>query len=533
VKGKTNQKDRIPPEQRVIPLLAIAARSFRTISTMGRPHSNHSTEKRSPGSSSNTGRTISTSGHDVSQRRRAPMRSRSENANIPRPSQSNVMKRPPARGRSHSPAAVLGRRAKPPEHPQRGNSQSPFHRQGPPGRSKSMDRQGNIRGPPMGRSGHKRGPPMNRSGHSRGPPVNRSAHSRRPPVNRSGHSRGPPVNRSAHSRGPPVNRSGHSRSGYHVDSRSAHSRSGHTTIYNSRHSRSGDLDRSGHSSMSRSGHSKASMGSRPSLADQRVGKNRGRTIYQSLRNATKRQFPWSKFCSYFVPIIVLIASAIGLLVATDSGQDAATETPVENESVKPVPAVEDPFDGGKSPPKWPSDGNGLKVRILNALDESWNDVFGMVIEDWEYGNPDAVSVSVEKSSAETDCTSATGSVKVCSGDYGDTNWRGMSEFQLDGSNNIASVTVKMNDFHLKSMSNNVRQYTLCHEIGMYCFLQIRSKKAAEGFESHPFHPFLQVMHSDSVIWTKISRMSILGVVWNTPLTSQQINTQLRLTMKTS
>jgi hypothetical protein len=112
-------------------------------------------------------------------------------------------------------------------------------------------------------------------------------------------------------------------------------------------------------------------------------------------------------------------------------------------------------------------GAGLKVIIMNALDESWNETFDTVVEDWEYGNPDAVAISVQKANAESDCQPTEGSIKVCCGDYGDTSWRGLTQLQLDGSNKIASATIKLNEFYLSSMSKNVRQYTLCHEIGKF------------------------------------------------------------------
>jgi hypothetical protein len=373
---------------------------------MGPSTSNHSTVKCSLGSSSNT----------MSTKRHPPPRSKSDNSNIKRalPFQG---KNPPSRGRSFSPPRVEERKKNPPSRSQRG---------------RTPNRPGNIHDVPMIRSGHSR---------SKGPPVNRSTHS-----NRRGHSKSPVMTPSAHSR-----------NGCSVDNRSVHSRSGHTTIYNSRHSRNGDFDRSTHSMTSRSGRSRASIGSHPSLSDQRRGKSRGQ----------KRPFPWSTCCSYFVPILVLTGAAIGLLFVTGNQSNVSSKPSNGSKSVMSNPPVEDPFHGKKSIPQWPANGAGLKVKIVNTLDESWSETFDMVVEDWEYGNPDAVAISVQKADAESECQPTEGSITVCSGDYGYTSWRGQTHLQLDESGNIASATIKLNEAYLSSMSKNLYQYTLCHEIGKF------------------------------------------------------------------
>jgi hypothetical protein len=372
------------------------------------PPSNLSKVKRSIGSSSNT---LSTSGHSRTCKRHPPLRSKSDNSNVrcPPPFQD---KNPPPRGRSLSPPRVQGRKKIPPQKSKR---------------DCMPNRPGNGHDVPNSRS--------------RGPPKNRSTHS-----NRSGQSRGAVMTSSAHSR-----------NGYSVNNRSVHSRSGHTTINNSRHSRNRDFDRSTHSMTSRSGRSRVSTGSYPSLADHRRDK----------RGGQKRPFPWSTCCSYFLPILVLIGAAIGLLTITDSNNKASSIPPTGSDNLVSIPPVEDPYDGKESISQWPSNGAGLKVTILNALDDRWSETFDTVVEDWEYGNPDAVTISVQKADAERDCQPTMGSIKVCSGDYGDTNWRGLTELQLDGSSNIASATIKLNEFYLNSMSKNVRQYTLCHEIGKF------------------------------------------------------------------
>lgn len=404
---------------------------------MGPSRSNHSTAtaKRSPGSSSHT---KSTTGPSTG-RRLPPQRTKSDDVNLRHPPQLKG-RNPPPRGRSLSPSRTQGTRRRDPSssfrpQQQRGRSRSPSNQRGLRGRSTSAERPGQVRGRPMN----------NPSGHSRGPP---------------------PMRRSGHSRSPMASYSGHSRTGYPVGNQSGHSRSGHTTIFNSRHSRNGD--RSAHSMMSsRSGHSRTRSGSRgrPSLADQHMTKNRKKRIYQSLRNVTKRQFPWSRCCSYFIPVFVLLAAAIGLLFATGNGGNASAVVPPDDESLDGNTQVEDPFHGKNPIAQWTTDGSGLKVTILNALDEAWGEILDLAVEDWEFGNPDAITISVQKEAADNNCEQKEGMIKVCNGNYGDTKWRGFTELQLDASNGIAAATIKLNDFYLNSMSKNARQYTLCHEFG--------------------------------------------------------------------
>ncbi|KAG7362779.1 hypothetical protein IV203_026139 [Nitzschia inconspicua] len=412
---------------------------------MGHSRSNHNTAQKSP-SKSSTKRTVSTSSHEAFERhcppqrtrsgggvvRQSPRRTKSDNANLRRPSEMQDRRRTP-RGRSFSPSGMTGRRDKPPKLPPRGRSQSPFsNAPRPRERSRSNDRHGD----------------------ERGPSEIRSRHIKRTPAKRSNHNTGPPMRRIAQGRG-----RGNGRNRYPPDNRSLHSRSGHTTIFNSHHSRSA------HSITSRSGHGRSSSGSRSSLVDQHMGRNRLGRIHRSPGKSTKSQFPWTKFCLYLLPVIVLIAAAIGLLMATRKKQDSSLEHPPENESVAGATIDEDPFDGGKSPPQWTAGSSGLEIKIINALDETWSEVVGLVIKDWDDGNPDAITIFVEKVAADSVCAPMEGVIKICSGDYGDSKWRGQTEFLLDGGGNIAAASVKMNTFYLRSMNTKARQYTLCHEIG--------------------------------------------------------------------
>jgi hypothetical protein len=76
-----------------------------------------------------------------------------------------------------------------------------------------------------------------------------------------------------------------------------------------------------------------------------------------------------------------------------------------------------------------------------------------------------VDISTEQMDQDSDCKPTPGKIKVCSGDHGDTKWKGTTEAEVDGSNNVVSSTIRLNNFYLLSaMRDGARQYTLCHEM---------------------------------------------------------------------
>jgi hypothetical protein len=76
--------------------------------------------------------------------------------------------------------------------------------------------------------------------------------------------------------------------------------------------------------------------------------------------------------------------------------------------------------------RWPLEGNGLTLNVINALDTMWYDYFDLAIQEWDNGSPDALTLSTAVASPEFECTTVDGVMKVCNGDYGETDWKGMS-----------------------------------------------------------------------------------------------------------
>jgi hypothetical protein len=79
-------------------------------------------------------------------------------------------------------------------------------------------------------------------------------------------------------------------------------------------------------------------------------------------------------------------------------------------------------------------------------------------------DPDALTLTRSSSEYDYNCDPITGKMKVCNGDYGDTNWKGINQVLISKGWIISSIA-KMNEFYLGSASFDQRRYTMCHEIG--------------------------------------------------------------------
>jgi hypothetical protein len=113
---------------------------------------------------------------------------------------------------------------------------------------------------------------------------------------------------------------------------------------------------------------------------------------------------------------------------------------------------------------WRTGGNnGLSLTIINALDEEWQELFTLVVNDWDSGSPDALTLSTIRVSPEFECRPENGALKVCNGNYGETNWRGINTVLLDNGVIYSSVA-RMNEFYLQNATLAQRRYTLCHDV---------------------------------------------------------------------
>lgn len=117
---------------------------------------------------------------------------------------------------------------------------------------------------------------------------------------------------------------------------------------------------------------------------------------------------------------------------------------------------------------WDMDGNyhGLTLQVLNNLEEGsdWHQYFDTSVIDWNDGTPDAVNLYLRYSAYDADCRAVRKAMKVCNGNYGPTDWRGVNQILLQDEYIITSLA-KMNDYYLEGTNMAQKQYTMCHELG--------------------------------------------------------------------
>jgi hypothetical protein len=139
--------------------------------------------------------------------------------------------------------------------------------------------------------------------------------------------------------------------------------------------------------------------------------------------------------------LVVIALIVGLSLYFFGGNDSGI--PELPEDLKNLPKdlwghlpnitifnAEDPWDPSQANPenasKWKTNGNsGLEFKLVNALDTQWYDYFDLAVKEWDDGNPDALTFTTETAAqADSECSGITGVMKMCNGDYGETDWKG-------------------------------------------------------------------------------------------------------------
>lgn len=129
----------------------------------------------------------------------------------------------------------------------------------------------------------------------------------------------------------------------------------------------------------------------------------------------------------------------------------------------PIDSFRDEHNGSSDPTsieRWPTDGTGgLSLHVLNALEQSWHPYFQVAVSDWDDGSPDALTLTTSVAPHEIECEAVSGKLKVCSGNYGDTGWRGIN-LALNQNGVIVASTSKMNDFYLAGSSDAQQQYTM-------------------------------------------------------------------------
>jgi hypothetical protein len=129
----------------------------------------------------------------------------------------------------------------------------------------------------------------------------------------------------------------------------------------------------------------------------------------------------------------------------------------------------DPFQGFTidNSLRWDTRGygeGGLRMDLWNACEDRWTPYFDRAVSEWDVGSPDVLTLTTSRVEVDSNCTAVSGVVKVCNGNYGDNDWRGINEV-LIYMDFITSSVAKMNDFYLDNESDAHKQMTMCHEVG--------------------------------------------------------------------
>ncbi|CAB9509618.1 expressed unknown protein [Seminavis robusta] len=176
--------------------------------------------------------------------------------------------------------------------------------------------------------------------------------------------------------------------------------------------------------------------------------------------------PWTlrRVLSYVVPLIIVVVGTIALVYAMKADD---TEVPPSPTLGIPFFEDQDPWEGltPNEVVRWNNGGSGgLKLDVVDALDGKWEDIFHAVVKDYDEGAPRALALSTEKQGHDPECEPIDNKSKVCNGNYGDTQWRGINQVLIQNGF-IVAATSKMNEFYLAKATNPQKRYTMCHEMG--------------------------------------------------------------------
>ena len=112
--------------------------------------------------------------------------------------------------------------------------------------------------------------------------------------------------------------------------------------------------------------------------------------------------------------------------------------------------------GTKEAIRWDANA-GLYLTVENACDDTWTSFFDQSLVDWN--TTEALILKSERVPYDSKCNPSRGRLKVCNGDYGLTDWKGLNTAVMSGSTGLVVYSVsKLNDYHLKN--DDDKAYTM-------------------------------------------------------------------------
>ena len=101
--------------------------------------------------------------------------------------------------------------------------------------------------------------------------------------------------------------------------------------------------------------------------------------------------------------------------------------------------------------------SGLYLTVENACDETWTPYFEQSILEWN--ETEALILKSERVLYDSECNPSRGRLKVCNGDYGLTEWKGLNTAVVSATTGTVVYSVsQLNDYHLQT--DDDRAYTM-------------------------------------------------------------------------
>ncbi|MFM9107069.1 MAG: hypothetical protein ACKOWF_10280 [Chloroflexota bacterium] len=129
-------------------------------------------------------------------------------------------------------------------------------------------------------------------------------------------------------------------------------------------------------------------------------------------------------------------------------------------------ATEDPGSfGGRH---WGTRRVPFTIGVGDNVGDKWEKYLSRSTRQWSQSGTATMTV-IDGSTGGKSCNHVSGRIEVCSGDYGDTGWLGLSRIKLQG-DFFSAVTVQMNDYYFTEKggiynTRKARVHTMCHELG--------------------------------------------------------------------
>jgi hypothetical protein len=108
------------------------------------------------------------------------------------------------------------------------------------------------------------------------------------------------------------------------------------------------------------------------------------------------------------------------------------------------------------------------IGVGNNVSRDWQKYLDRAVADWSESGTVTLEI-IRGSTSPKKCEAVEGRIEVCSGNYGDTGWLGLSRVRLEN-DFFSAVTVQVNDYYFKEKggiynTRKARVHTMCHELG--------------------------------------------------------------------